>query len=724
MVEFGSGYYMPMDREYGGGHEHHGHSHEHTSMASQKKTNDVGVSISEIGMSSAFGPVPNVHAMGAKVRGGSKTLEMGFFGYGKGSGQGQTPGMYGQKQRQALQEISKANKVNFTTHSSVGVYGLAGMDQQGNFSKTAKENSVQEIKRAVEFAADVGRGGPVVVHTGEFQRPVVDADWNLKENDPYKGKFEMYEGEEERSSYRVVDTRTGGVIQEARKNRKVSRPIWNYATEEGYTDHDGSMKNVHRFEKRNGQQISYDEQDRPIYLDYFGQRLHPEDRVPKFDKDHGNFMATQLNWDDLKRESDEMTARAQEVWKDWKSGKISEKEFNDSYWVRFKDATSKEDINVRREEAYIISTLETNAANSRGWAHYYGTGFDEAVESVKKLRKAYTFYREIEDAATDEERERMKKQMPTALQGLVPEDSKYPTEIIKERLLAEEGRMKQAQEASASQWAQADESKETIRHVESAETYALNEAFDAYAQSGISAMKHSNKLEKEGQLIKPIAVAMENLFPETYGAHPDELIKLVKGSRERMQQRLIQQGMKEEQAKRESNEHITATFDTGHMNMWRKYWKGDPNKTIEQNDKEFDKWSLKKMEDMVKSGIIGHVHLDDNYGYQDEHLAPGEGNAPIREMVKKLKELGYKGELIVEPGADFTTDSSGFNSVMKTWKLFGSPVYGAGSGFSGSKGTWGQVGYGWFGQNQPPYFTFGGYVPSEDWTLWSGVALE
>ena len=127
------------------------------------------------------------------------------------------------------------------------------------------------------------------------------------------------------------------------------------------------------------------------------------------------------------------------------------------------------------------------------------------------------------------------------------------------------------------------------------------------------------------------------------------------------------------------------------------------------------------MGEMVTKKVVGHIHLDDNFGYNDEHLAPGEGNAPITEMMKALKDNGYKGELIVEPGADFTTDLSGFHSVMKTWKLFGSSVYGAGSGVRGR--GWGDV-TGYMGMTQPPYFVFGSYSPSEDWTLWSGVQLE
>ena len=127
------------------------------------------------------------------------------------------------------------------------------------------------------------------------------------------------------------------------------------------------------------------------------------------------------------------------------------------------------------------------------------------------------------------------------------------------------------------------------------------------------------------------------------------------------------------------------------------------------------------MGEMAKRKVVGHVHLDDNYGYHDDHLAPGEGNAPIKEMIQALKNNGYKGELIVEPGADWTTDVSGFSSVMKTWKLFGSPVYGVGAGMRGR--GWSEA-RGYMGMTQPPYFVFGGYSPAEDWTLWSGVPLE
>lgn len=693
MVEFGSGYMMPMDREYGHHAHAHGHSHAHTGP--RNSTNDVGVSIKDFGMSLAVGPVPNVQAIGAKLRSGLKTMEIGFTGSGKGTGQSQTPEYYGKAQRKALEEIGKANEVNFTTHASFGIQGLAGADQRGNFSKTAKEFALQEIRRAIEFAGDVAKGGPVVVHTGEFHRPISGSDWN--QDGEYAGRFRMHEKEKEQETFGVVDARLGNLIVEAHKNRSISKPEWNTAKPgEKYLDLDKKTTRTAQ-------------PGETVYVDYFGKRLKRADRVPVYED--GKFKIKQYNWDEISKQAKEMEAEAREEWRLWKNADAEKKKEieEESIWARFlrNDITDpSKEIKIRPEEAYVIATLETNASTAKAWAMFYSPDIDEKIEEINKIR------RQIE-----------RKEMPDELinQKVTFED--YKKKVLDPGLRRIETEIKRAQESSAGQLAQAAEHTETIKHVQSAESYALEQAYDSYAQAGISAYRQSEKMKRAGQLKKPITVAMENLFPESYGAHPDELMGLVLNSRKRMQQLLKEKlGMSEKEAKEKSEQHITATMDTGHVNMWRKYWIRDPNKTIEQSDKEFDVWVIKKMGELAKKNVVGHVHLDDNFGYHDDHLAPGEGNAPIVAMVKALKDNGYKGELIVEPGADWTTDLSGFHSVMKTWRLFDSPVYGTGSGMRGR--GWGSLGEGYLGVAHPPYFVFGGYSPSEDWTLWSGVPLE
>jgi hypothetical protein len=196
-----------------------------------------------------------------------------------------------------------------------------------------------------------------------------------------------------------------------------------------------------------------------------------------------------------------------------------------------------------------------------------------------------------------------------------------------------------------------------------------------------------------------------------------------------MAERLVKErGLSEAEARKKAETHLKATLDTGHFNMWRKYWQNDPSKSMEQNDKDFQKWMLSKTEELAKAKMVGNVHLTDNFGYQDDHLSPGEGTAPVKEIVKVLKKHGYEGALTVEPGADASTDLSDFHGLMKTWRLFGSPVYGAhgpvGREAGWTKDSWTNIQYSYFGQARAPYYIFGPYAPSQDWTLWSQVPME
>jgi len=703
MVEFGTGYYMPMDREYG-----------HSTPA-DNSTGDVGLGIKDIGMSVPLGiAASNVQGVDAKMRTGARAFELGFAGAGRSQRGAQTPGVYGKLQRQAMEEIGRLNQVDFTTHSAYSVYGLAGMDQQGNFSKQNKKFAVDEIKRAIDFAADVARGGSVVVHTGEFQRPLSDSEWN--QEGKWKGKFKMFEGEEDRATFRVVDDRTGGLIQEARKNRDVARPVWN-KYEEGtpeWDEHGGRD-----YVDEDGNKVRKGE-----YVDYFGKKLDMAHRVPKFDKNRDRFEIEYLTWEDFRSEANEMAGEAKKFWR--KNKGASEKVWRETPWFKFRNAGSEEEINIRPEEAYIIATLQTNAAHSRGWAIAYGGNFDEDVQKVKKLREAKKYYEQMQGALTDDEKEGLKMKAEQLAGGLVPTESKLPTELIDTQITAIQRHMEQAQEASSSQWAQAEEAMETARHVMSAEEYALAESYDSYAQAGMTAMMQSDRLEKEGKLKKPLFISMENIFPENYGAHPDELNNLIEGSRKSMAKMLTQKGYSESEASKEASEHIKATLDTGHLNLWRKYWQGDTNKSIEENDKDFDNWMVEKVEMLAKKGMIGNVHAVDNYGYQDDHLSPGEGNAPMKRFMEVLKKHGYKDAITVEPGADASTDLSDFHGLMKTWRLFGSSIYGIGAGAAPVKsGRWGDVQQDYFGKVEPPYFVFGQYSPAmEEWRMWSGVPLE
>ena len=680
MVEF-SQYVTPMDREYGKPSEN------------EVSTNDVGVGVEDLGWGLPMGiGAQNIQGIAAKIREGAGNIEIQFAGSVTGQRQAQTPGMYGKEQRQAIKEMAEISEVNMTTHAAFGIMGLAGMDQRsGNFSDEFRKTAVDEIKRAVEFAAEAARGGSVVVHTGEYKRPISEESW--AKDKAGNQLFQAYDEEPEEAVIRVVDERTGQIMTQVKKDQKVSRGIWR--TSDGKEKHAGNH-----------------------YVDYEDNPVSRGERVPEFDEKTGRFKVRSYEWEDFVTEAKEMNKE------NAKKVGMSVEEYKQKYYFK-KD--KHENSYVVPEEAFLMATLEANEGHARGWALQYAQGFEEQRNQVHKLTKSLETYKKIEAATPDAEKWKLKKDMGGGLSklGLTPSEYQLPSEIIEETLRETRKRMEYEHEASVSQQQLALDSEQSQKHVMSAKKYALQKSFDSYAEAGLHALDQTRAKKVENN---PVMVTMENIYPEQYGGHPDELKNLVLRSRERMAEMLeIKRGYSTEEAKKAAATHIKATLDVGHLNTWRKYWNNDPKKSVAENDSNFKNYIIKKTEELAKQGLIGNVHLADNYGYQDEHLTPGEGTTPIKEIVATLKKHGYKGPLTVEAGAAATTDVSDFHGLMKTWRLFGSPVYSA-HGHVGRadrpKGNWGDIQYSYFGQASSPYYVFGAYSPSQDWTLWSQVQLE
>jgi len=608
--------------------------------------------VKDIGLAMAMGiGARNIPEIASKIRSGAGSLEIQFMGAGRGSQQGETPGMFGKYHRQALRELSKVSDVSLTTHASVGIPGLAGQDQQGNFSDEQRRMALDEVNRAIEFAADTALGGSVVIHTGEFQRPISEEPWAEGGK-----KFSGFDEEPEKAVIRVVNKKTGQVLNQIRKNEEVSRPVW-------------LKKNI------NGK----DE-----YVDYEENIVSRENRVPQYNPKKGTFDIVKKTWEDFVDEAKEMTEEKR-------------KELGSKF--------DEEKNTVTPEEAFLKATTEAQEKVARGYALYYGRGLNESFERLKELNEQKKFLQEKLETTSGDEKWKIKGQLNDIEQGI---PGKMHGLIELRRNIESE------KEMVTGNLQQAEDQKRLGENVISAKKYALEKSFNGYALSGMHAMEETKKKNLE----KPLFITMENIFPESYGGHPEELKKLVLESRKKMAEMLMEKkGKSESEAKQLAETHIKATLDFGHMNLWRKYFHG--------NDKEFDKWILNQTEDLAKSKIIGNVHLADNFGYQDEHLAPGQGNAPIKEMIKILKKHGYNGAYTVECGSSATTDASYFHGMMKTWEYLGSPVYSMGAARDGlPPAQWQNIQHSYFGQTYPPSFVFGAYSPSNEWTLWSNVPME
>jgi flagellar biosynthesis/type III secretory pathway chaperone len=159
-------------------------------------------------------------------------------------------------------------------------------------------------------------------------------------------------------------------------------------------------------------------------------------------------------------------------------------------------------------------------------------------------------------------------------------------------------------------------------------------------------------------------LSLENVFPDWTFSRADELKKLVEESRDKFVEKAVDgKVMKEDDARKMANKLIGVTWDIAHINLLRKY-----GYTEEQIKEE-----TKKIAPYVK-----HVHITDNFGFEDSHLPTGMGNVPTDKLIKEMKSQGFKGKIISEAGGQFVQQ---FRSSPNPYVLeaIGSPIYSGGS---------------------------------------------
>ncbi|HLC95851.1 MAG TPA: TIM barrel protein [Candidatus Nanoarchaeia archaeon] len=725
--------------------------------------NDLNLSIKDVGMSVPMGiSAANVAGIYSKIRMGAGSIEIGFPGLYTGQRNAQTPGMYGEDQRQAIRELANINEIKLTTHAAYNIMGMMGRDQRDNFSLTNAMKDLHEIQRAIDFAADTAGGGSVVVHTGEWDRPLTeivpdDPTWqkNYAYGDDGRLLFRKRNPELHDANFILLDDRTSQKMETVQKDRRVAVPRWirvqpgdprighkgkyqeNIYVDDGNED---SWMNLYK-----GKDVTIKEGD---YLDYEGNVIinpyNPKyGRVPEFDANTSRFKTDYKRWEDFIGEAKEQTAFNRKIWKE-KTGKTPDK---DDFWY-YKGV-------VYPDEAFLHATLETNEGHSRGWALQYGERTEDHLKIIEKLKEAKAFYETLMENTPKDEQWRLFKQDQRLSRHVGPEfippETNNPVDMIDQMLKEQRVGLEFARQASASQEQQAEDTAETKAHIVTPfKRFKLHIA-RYYAEAAMRALQRTKDPND------PIYLSIEHIFPERFGGHPAELKYVIDESRKWFTKLLTEKviphgvmtaendtwdkqtkglspfykpGMSKNEADQLAEKYIKATLDTGHLNLWRKFWQPKVGQSIEEADKDFKKWYLNQVEDLAKGGYVGNVHLVDNYGFQDEHLAPGQGNAPIKETLSILKKYGYNKAITTEPGADASTDLSDFHGLMKVWRYLGSPIRGIGSGSTGGGGmgfrprSWGDVQYSYFGQNNPPYFVFGAYAPSNDWTLWSQVPME
>lgn len=226
-----------------------------------------------------------------------------------------------------------------------------------------------------------------------------------------------------------------------------------------------------------------------------------------------------------------------------------------------------------------------------------------------------------------------------------------------------------------------------------AEKFALEKSARTF---GNVAWEAYNKWQDKAPII-----AIENLFPGMAFSRAEDVKKLVEKARDVFVQNAKEKGMSEKEARKKADQIIGVTWDVGHLNIMKKY--GFTDKDLVEE--------TAKIKNLVK-----HVHLTDNFGYGDTHLAPGMGNVPFKELLKELEKNGKFKDMmkVIEAGA-LTNPNLGLrlSPLKATLNAFGPQVYSGGS-------YWNQV-----GETMGNYFAFPlAYLPEKHFGYFYGSGFS
>ncbi|HLD15136.1 MAG TPA: TIM barrel protein [Candidatus Nanoarchaeia archaeon] len=614
-MEFDNDYWGPTDRKL---HE------------------ELEISGRDIGISHGVGDV--AQGLKTNIFRGVSRVELGFMAVGKGTKQQPTPETYTKEEREEMRQLARINDVQVSVHATPNLVGLSGMGgEEGTFNPQYAQTNIHEIKKAIEFAADISSGGPVVMHTGEFRRPIYQPE----------ERFEF--GKSESGFDALSDI------------AKVTKEL-------GREESERAKSPIYFVDKRTGQMSGFrrDMEIPVVEEDKTGKILRDKEGNPK------------INMKTLAQLEEELKE---------KRGPSFSMEKDPGEFLR--------SIQEKQLEA-----AESEQKRRRHEAKEY----EEKAEDLKELKRDIIDYGKNPDYML----KRYGEEIGLKRKSDIDNFKANPSQFMDSQIAEYENLSKAFGEAERAAAKEKKELEERYKNLADVESYAMEKTATNMATAALYALE----LEKKKGLDKPLFIAPENWTPEQYGSHPQELKKIIVESRKQMANILVHRGYEKDDAKKVAEEHIRATLDVGHMNFWRKYYKG--------SDEEFKDWYKDQVKDLAKSNILGNIHLHDNFGYNDEHLNFGGGNTPVEELMKALKEGGYKGQYIGEPGGQQEGKyHEAWTSVMG---LSASPVYRTDL----TSRSWTDIESSYFGRTGSPSYLVGeNIVPNkEDFTLWSGVRLE
>jgi hypothetical protein len=484
---------------------------------------------------------------------------------------------YGKIARKELREIAMANGVEINSiHAPAQTIGnLSGKDQHG-FNEQYRAMTINEVKKAIDFAADVGMGGSVVVHTGEFDRSIMD---NFGSG---KYSFVQFPGEDQYGVISWVNAKDGKLQQITRTME--FQYIGRNKDGRIELDPDGNVLS-----------LELDENGNVVSQKTGPERLTYNEILKMYKEDPKKF--------------DRMFNHYENIFPD---NKIDAKYLN-----ALCDGPDTHPHKAALKAVFgLFSSQQLADAGFR--KAMYLDHYLQGKKELEKIEASIKFY----DSLPEEERKRHNVVDSSHRFHLIPPDVIDPVKYLQDAQKNVLNSMKAAEDYSMSGSIQERQVIESAKSFRTQEEYALEKSTRSLAELGVYAMQRSEDPEFQKVKKRDIYVAPENIFPEMgYGSHPDELIKLIKKGRDEMIKLLTEKkieifdltkneyvkadnpyykGIGKKEAAEEAEQHIKATLDFQHLGMWRKHFQptikeNGQMETLEETETRFQHWYMEQV---------------------------------------------------------------------------------------------------------------------------------
>jgi len=413
--------------------------------------------------------------------------------------------------------------------------------------------------------------------------------------------------EEKKEVLYIVDRESGQLYPIKREQTALPAPIYEFDKDTGLV------------KTKNGEPIK-DKRVKEIKKDSGVYELPPEVRVDEFNRREWSHPLSTLEYNKtiveqrLSNYAEAVIGLNDRQKRGIKLNEDQKKDFNDAIMELKTMKNQAEDTELQ------LRNIFTKA---------FTLGTDKEKEILKEAAKKYT--------------EALKPLGAPDYDKLIEKDPSRFAQIVKIKSEAEKNFINDLRRVNPKQYVPSEEFA-----LEKTQQTVGNIAFQAFKKFGDKA---------------PI-ISMENVMPNTVFGRAESLKNMIEKSREVFIKNATNAGYSQADAESAAKRLIGVTWDTGHINLIRKYGfgEGDPGKFMAEE--------AKKIAPYVK-----HVHLADNFGFNETHLPPGMGNVPFKEILKEMEKAGFKGKHIVEAG-NFVAQKMGMPTPY-VLEAFGSPIYGA-----------------------------------------------